>query len=216
MKAYKVTISGAYRKAKREIVNFDGLSGIVPFTDSDIMYMHLRSRYAPMWLTKDKRFKDRVSTMREVYVDSVEEVEHEFTFVGKDIREMSEEELQDLATAFDLRRIPLYRKSSLRETRVHAYMAYCESVLGKSIDKGDDFNLAEMPEVVVKFEKPRRNQQASVTNEEVISAYQAGDVSNPKANFDLDGLKQLAASKGIPHHPNIGYDKLYAKIFEAA
>ena len=31
--------------------------------------------------------------------------------------------------------------------------------------------------------------------------------------YTLASLKDLAKAKGITHHPNIGYDKLYAKVF---
>ncbi len=214
MKALNIKISGSYRKAKREIVDFDGLSGTIPFCDTDVALMHIRSRYAPMWIMNDKRFKDRLSSIREVHLDEMTETDSNFSYIGKDIKEMSHEELQDLATVFDLRRVPLYKKSSLRETRVWAYVSYAEHVNGEHIDnKAEDFNFADLPPLIV-LEGGRREESGKISNEDVIQAEQES-TSTPKQTMSLSDLKQIADQRGIKYSPNIGYDKLYERLYNA-
>ena len=214
MKALKVKLSGSYRKAKREIVDFEGIEGIVPFCDPDVAYMHIRKRYVPMWIAGKKEFTDRLSSVREVHVDEMEEIEHSFSYVGKDIKEMTFEELQDLATAFDLREIPLWKKTSLVHTRTIAYAAYSKKVLNAEVDyQGEGFSLANVPSVVVK-EGNRREKTGKVTNEDIINA-EMSSPSVPKHTMDLDDLKKIADQRGIEYHPNIGFDKLYERLYAA-
>ena len=105
--AYKVTLSGTYRNGANESVDFQEVTGFIPLVDEDMAQAMCVKRYAKVFITQDKRYKDRVTRTRSVYVDSMEPCYHEFSYVGKDIKQMTYEELQDLATAKDLRSIPL-------------------------------------------------------------------------------------------------------------
>jgi len=58
-KALKVTISGSYRTADREVIDFSGIEGVIPFTTQELAEMHIRKRYARMWIMKDSKFKQR-------------------------------------------------------------------------------------------------------------------------------------------------------------
>lgn len=216
MKALKVTISGDYRKSKRDIVDFEEVTGVIPACDHDVAYLHIRSRYVPMWIGRSEKYKDRLQSVRAVHLDELKETAAEFSFVGKDIKEMSHEELQDLATAYDLRRVPLYKKSGLRETRTIAYVEYHNAVakVGAPLDmRSSDFDYNSLPSLKA-TEGSRRDLTRKKTNDEVITAEMAGD--NSEQVISLDELKKIAEQKGIQHHPNIGYDKLYAKIFQQA
>lgn len=183
LKAYKVSISGTYRAADREYIDYDKIEGYIPFTDYDHAEAMVRKRYALMWITKDERYKKRVQTVREVYIDSIEEVEAEFSFVGKNILDLNYEELQDLATAKDLRAVPLYKKGGIRQAQTVAYAHYSEKVLGVEVDyKEVGFNIAKEPPIFADA-GAERHVIAPLTNEQVIDMEQ-------KSTNAKDGVKK--------------------------
>lgn len=211
-KALKVTISGSYRTNDYKIVDFSELTGFIPFTDEEIATMHIRGRYARMWVMKDPKFKDRLVDTRECHIDAMEECEHDFSYLGKDIRSMTQEELQDLATAKDLRLIPLYKKGSEREARTKAYAAYSEHVLKRVVKyKEAGFNLMKMPPIVVKDGGWRADDTRKLTNEEVMDTEET--VGSPKTSLTREELEQLARNQGIEFHPKISNDNLYKRIY---
>lgn len=243
MPLLKVTISGSYRTASGEIVDFDGVTGTIPHVDEDLAKMHVRGRYAHPWVKNakkkdgEKAYEERIDSMRQVFIDHIEEVEGESSFAGKNIKELTFEELQDLATAKDLRRIPLPKDISgvdLREMRAQAYMDYASSVLGlddtakvdqdnpqpveERINPGmEGYNFAALPDIKLDGER-RRDTSQKITNEEMIRAEQKQTKlgSTPKSTLTLDDLKELAKTKKIPFHPNIGFDALYDKLYKGA
>mgnify|MGYP003385335116 CR=1 FL=1 len=226
-KALKITISGSYRTADHKVVDYQAVSGIIPFCDEDVAFMHIKSRYAPIWITTDGRYqKDRVYSVRETYVDSIEEIEHEFSYVGKDIKLMTAEELQDLATAKDLREIPLWRKGSVRHAQNIAYAQYSKLVLGKKIDhRKEGFNVAKLPPIIVGAEI-RKDTTRKMTNDEYLSRAETNNVSDSDEFEDdeledetaltLPELKEIAKRKGITFHPTIGRDALYKRVYPDA
>lgn len=240
-KALKITISGSYRNSKNEAIDFSEITGVIPYTTEDHAKMHVRGRYAAMWIaqakdrkTGEKLYKERLDSLRQVFIDSIEEVDEDFSYVGKDIKQMSYEELQDLATAKDLRRISLPKELSgvdLREMREMAYMDYAAKILGMNdtnrldpknplpveerinpLIEGYDF--AKLPPLVVDGEL-RIDKTKKITNEEMLEleANTTSLTSKPGSNLTLDGLRKIAHEKGIKFHPNIGFDALYEKIF---
>lgn len=213
-KHLQVTISGAYNNSKRELVDFDNVVGIIPFVDEDLAKMHVRGRYASMWIkaalnqkTKESRYPDRIDQVQLVYIDKIEEVDtDDLPYIGKDVKEMDYEDLQDLATAFDLRRIPLHKGASLREMRALAYVEYAMQVLGRSdLDVNDEaFNFAELPELVVGKAGKRRDQTKKVTNEEVIEGEEKNSsTASPETTMTLEDLEQLAKDKKINVPPSV-------------
>lgn len=224
VKALQVTISGSYRTATKEVVDFDDLTGIVPYVDEDVAIMHVRRRYAIMWITGlkdeagDKVYPKRVDSMRQVFIDDIKEVDVEqFSYVGKDIKELSFPELQDLATAKDLRLIPLPKETSgisLREMRVRAYADYSEKVKGAPIDyKSNEFNYAKLPSMIVDGDV-RVDMSEKISNEEIISSEQKSpSTDDPRSRFTLDELKQLAQQKGIRGYQNMKFETLYKKLY---
>jgi hypothetical protein len=224
-KMLEVTISGNYKTANNDIVEFEDLKGVIPFTDDEHAAMHVRRRYAVPWvkaaLKKDgeKLYPARVEKMRQVWIDDIKEVKGKLSFAGKDIKEMSYEELQDLATAKDIRLIPLPKEvsgMSLREARTRAYAGYSEIVLNETIDfRASGFNFAKLPPLVVGDTNSRIEKSEKLTNDEVIEA----EINNPDpvskvgSKLTLEELKALADSKNIKYHHNIGFDKLHAKLY---
>lgn len=153
-KTIKVTISGSYRSANRQIESFDNVEGLMPNLAEDKATQMAIKRYARIWIGKEKdkdgqpKYK-HIAAIRQVFVDSVEDNEEspndQLSYVGKDIMEMNFEELQDLAAANDLNGIPLYKTGSLVTARRIAFSEYAIKVLELEeyapADKQEKFNL---------------------------------------------------------------------------
>lgn len=216
----KVTISGSYRTADRDIVDFEGVTGLVPDADEDIVAMHVRRRHAPMWIgaetDKDgnKKYNRRVHSIRECFVDDMEKVDGTPSYVGKDIKEMTYEELQDLALGKDLRNIPLFKKASLRVTRERAYLAYSGAHGQPVDDKAEGYNYAKLPKLLVDG-AVRRETEGKISNETLIQLEQ-NSTGNPKDTMTLEDLKKVADGAGIKYHHNIGIEKLRALVLGAS
>lgn len=214
-KAYKVTISGSYRTNDYKIVDFSGVEGIIPFQDEEIATMHIRDRYARMWIMKDSKFKERLVSTRECHIDNLEACDHDFSYLGKDIREMSQEELQDLATAKDLRLIPLYKIGSEREARTRAYAAYSAQVLMQPVKYQEaGFNLMKQPPLIINDGSWRRDNTRKLSNEEIMDGEEV--IGATKTSLSRMELEQIAKSQNITYHPSISDMKLHQRIYGQA
>lgn len=213
-KILKVKISGTYRDHDKNKYDYAGVYGEIPFCDEDIAKMHVKDRFAIMWLKMDKRYKaPAANTVASVWFDDIEVGEGALSFANKEIRQLTFEELQDLATAYDLRRIP-NKKTSIRDMQEKAYIAYSTIVLGKPINVKDPaYNFAKLPPLHVK-EGVRRDNTKKVTNEEIIEA-EMKSTSEPKTTLTMDELKTLAREKNIDISYNPSFDELYAQLYAA-
>lgn len=224
MKALKITISGSYRNSKREHFDFEELTGVIPFVDQDLAKMHVRDRYAHLWIRNaknpdgSKKYEDRVEETRTVHFDAIEETEVDtFSFIGKDIKEMGHEDFQDLATANDLRTIPLPKEISgvdLRELRTEAYAAYALRYFKEDIGhKKVDFDFSKLKPLVV-GSTSSRDQMVRLTNEETLELQgRPADIKTLKSTLSMDDLKGIAKNKNIEHPPGASYDELHALIY---
>tara|TARA_R110000851_G_scaffold246062_1_gene398770 strand:- start:11461 stop:12177 length:717 start_codon:yes stop_codon:yes gene_type:complete len=237
MKALKITVSGSYKTANGEIIDFEDVTGVTPHVDDQHAKMHVRDRYASEWVRDamdgDKKlYPQRIDIMRQVFIDDIEEIEHDFDYVGKDIKKMTYEDLQDLATVKDLRVIPLPKKISgvdIREMRTKAYLEYSAKVNGRVIDTnnpepefsskvGDrlQFDFAKCPAIIVGDAESRVETSQKITNDDILNAEMKNrDLSDKslKTSLSMDEMKAMAKEKGITHHWNIGEDKLYSLLF---
>lgn len=225
VKKYRAVISGSYRASNKDVIDFDDLVVYLPYTDEDVALMHIRGRYAVMAITKakkqdgEKRFPLRVEDLRQVFIDSLKVVEgDQFSFVGKDIKELDYDELQDLATAKDLRRIPLPKELSgvsLREMRSTAYASYSEEILGtKKIDDEQLARFHDLPEIKADG-VTRRDRTIKMSNDEIIDREQAKQDligGKSKDNLTMAELKHLAQTKNVKFYDSISFDELYAKV----
>lgn len=210
--AFKVTISGTYRNSKKEVFDFEGVTGYIPYVEDEVATAAVIKRYAYMWVKEHKDTKERLATIREVFVDDMEQTEYAFSYVGKNIKEMSYEELQDLATAKELRAIPLWKKGGLRQARVVAYAEYSEKLLGREIDyKKEGFNFAKLPALLADG-TTERNVAKTFSNDEILDMEQ-DNTSTGKPNFSREELEQMANEKGITFNAAITDEKLYQKVF---
>ena len=215
--ALKVTISGNFRNSKKEYIDFEGVEGFIPRVEEEFATAAIRKRYALMWIMADKRFPERPHSLREVFIDEMTETEHEFTFVDKDIKQMSYEELQDLAVCKGLRNIPLYKKSSIRGTREVAYVEFANRCLGLGINKKDpDFDYNALPALTVDA-VVEKNIKRPMTPEESLEVLAAPvSVKDDGTKIKLPSREQLvrmAKDRDVKFHPSITDEKLYDKLF---
>ena len=224
------TISGSYYNSRDEVIDFDAIKGKIPYCDEEngVGSMHVRGRFAEKWIKEqlnddgDPKYPDRIKKLRQVFIDDVQETTGKLSFVGKNIKELSLDEMQELAVAKDLRFIPLPNAGlSKRDILIRCYVAYAEKVLMKTIKYQEaDFNFAKLPAIILDG-GTRIDTSEKITNDEMIEREQKDtSTDDPKKRFSLAELKQLANSK------NIGYDKeldkdmlfeyLYSKLFSKA
>jgi len=237
MKSLEVTISGSYKTSSGEIVDFENVKGFIPFVDDEHAKMHVRSRYATEWIRNlkdrngDKVYSNRIDTMRQVFIDDIKQDDTKFSFVGKNIKDMSYDELQDLATSKDIRRIPLPKSLSgvdLREMRTQAYLGYSDKCLGVNINVNNPlpqhsskvgdrltFDFAKLPDLFVEDSEARVDLSQKVTNDEMIDMEMKpmNEAETPKSHLTLADLKNIADTKNISYHHKIGFDKLYGMLF---
>jgi len=231
-KTIKVTISGSYRSANRQIESFDGVVGYMPNLDEDKATQMAIKRYARIWVSKelnkdgDPKYK-HISNIRQVFVDSIEDNEEKpnavLSYVGKDIMEMNFEELQDLAAANDLNGIPLYKTGSLATARRIAFSEYAIKVLELEeyapSDKQEKFNLYDHRtsgfnprkfENIIADDKIRRQDSHKVSLEEGIQ--QEAEPVRRKAGKDVGDAPKgsritFEQLKAIAIQRNIAFNK---------
>jgi hypothetical protein len=182
---------------------------IVPFQAVDVAKMHVQARQLPMILTAMAAKKSgelalkSIKNIKTAYLISSEEVEHEFSFEGKDIRTLTFEEIQDVVVMFDLREVPLYKVGGLREQLNALYGIYSQKVLGKPIKyKEEYFTVADMPPIYVGKNSRVEREVKPVFKEEAVEAQ----------TDSLEALKRIADSKGVKYHHRAGYDTILELI----
>jgi len=210
MKALKVTIYGDYATEEGKRLDFSGLEGVLPKVDEDLALQAIRTRYAPMWLSLSDKYPARVKKIRGCFVEEMQEVEHNFSFSGKNIKQMSVEELQDLAVAYQIRRIPLYKKGSLADARMIAYVEYALKVNGKKINDKEEGFAAEFMKLpaLIAGDEIRNDRIIAKTNEEVLN-----EEAKQTSALTLDDLKNILTERGVKFDGRCGYDKLYSLAF---
>lgn len=214
MKATKLILSGSYKDSLKNVIDFENIEVVLPTTEEDIAFLHVRNRYLPSVIAADKKFDKAVDRIRQVFLEGSEKVEQEFSFFGKDIKEMASSELQDLATFYDFRKVPLPRTASLRSIRFTAYAEYRARIqrapLPKEIDENMFADLEPLKAVHKMAERSKAPQ--TMTIEDMIKLEESKALD---ASLTLDQLKDIATKKNIPFAPNIGYDTLRAKLLAA-
>lgn len=214
-KLVKVKVSGSFRNGNNEIIDFSDLEGVVPSTDEARVNMHVQSRYLPMWISSSKEIKDRPKRIRQVFIDYVSsEFDGKLSCVGKNIKELSFEEIQDLATLKDLRAIPLYKNGSLRDSRIKALYEYSKEILGEELKK--DIKLDDLPNIIVAdgakyYERGNINNDVSIALEARKSGMTA-ELPKQEDFISFEELKVMAKSNGVTFHPNISYEKLKERV----
>lgn len=251
-KTLKVTISGSYKASDGEIESYDNVTGIIPrlqtepakgdkISKADQMIIR---RYAVIWVgqvrkkgvdgkpTEEAKYK-RVTRMRQVYIDSIEDNDESpnavLSYIGKNVMQMNFEELQDFAAANDLSGVPLYKVNSLAHARRVAWSEYARKILKyigpEFMWTNEEFN-PHQHEPIIADDKIRmsgihvanieetidREAARRSTTKEVDSAPEASTGSR----LSFDQLKAIADEKKITYHKGISFDALYKKVYAVA
>lgn len=209
---YELEISGYFTTgANGDKIDFDGVKVYLPSCNLDNALSYIKYRVGAWYIKQDERYSDyRIDNLTVVYIDTEpKKVEKENPISNKSVKEMNFFELQMFAIQHNLFLVPLINQVSLREAKEKALREYYEKVLRNPLK--DDLLYGNIPDVKVK-------------EDEIIIAEDVKRIDSDKAinislkkeegrDFSFEELKKLAKESGIDFHPNIGYDKLYSKIF---
>lgn len=226
-KLLEVTISGSFIASDGELESYENVKCVIPALSPEKAEQMVRKRYAKMFIPQEKKADGetpkykRINRLREVFIDSIEDGEGEkpLSYVGKNILDMTAEEIQDFAAANDLAAVPLYKSGSIVQARRVAYAEYANQVLGmdpKIKFTDPDFNPAKLPPIVAREEVHQSNVhvapiEESLDLEQLILNQQAK--AGQQSPLTLDQLKAIAKQKNISFNPNIGYKALYDKLY---
>jgi hypothetical protein len=209
---YELEISGYFTTgANGDKVDFDSVKVYLPSCNLDNALSYIKYRVGAWYIKQDERYSDyRIDNLTVVYIDTEpKKVEKENPISNKSVKEMNFFEIQMFAIQHNLFLVPLINQVSLREAKEKALREYYEKVLRNPLK--DDLLYGNIPDVKVK-------------EDEIIIAEDVKRIDSDKAinislkkeegrDFSFEELKKLAKESGIDFHPNIGYDKLYSKIF---
>lgn len=101
---------------------------------TDCLESHLKKRYVPMMIAKTKNLKDPFERLVSFRLVNYEKNNKPNPLKGKDIFELNEWEVQELARTFNLFEIPLPFTTTLSELRQKAAFQYLKRVKGLNID----------------------------------------------------------------------------------
>jgi hypothetical protein len=209
--AYRVKLSGTYTVGD-DVLDFYDLTGYIPANTETIVAAAAVKRYATMWLKIKNKGKVNVSRIREVFVDEMTPCRHEFSYAGKDIRNLSLEELQDVAVAYDLREAPLYKTSSLLASRKKVYGLYCKYILEEATDtNAESFSLQQAKPAILEADDYQDNTL-------VRAIAQDHDARTKSPEQELDGISReklfgMAQRMGIKVPDNARYEQVYKLVF---
>lgn len=135
----KVTISGYYLSNGNK-VDYSGVECQVPECPESYLLSEVINRVVPQ---KFADAKQSYSAPGKCYIDKVTKNKLKPSYNGKNIKELGWAELEDLAIAYTLREVPLFRSSSLVDARIKAYKEFCNKVKGMNLKDGFDYHNAE-------------------------------------------------------------------------
>lgn len=130
---FKITVEGVYESdtgsGQRQYEGYSYDFSISKPTERGIM-THIQRRFIPYLIGKDKAKVSKIfSRLRTCIITNTQTVDDKKSIIGKDINELTEWEIQDLACLFDLYEVPLPHTCSITEMREKAIIAYMKTVL---------------------------------------------------------------------------------------
>lgn len=130
MAVFEYTVEGIYETDKGNGKDYTPFSFVIRLSRfyEDGAGSHILRRFLPILIRKQKN-KPLLSGIRSWLITDVKKVSDEFPLEGKDISEMDEQEIQELACMYDLFEIPLPNTVSISELRNKAMIAYMKKVL---------------------------------------------------------------------------------------
>ena len=130
MAVFEYTVEGIYEIDKGsgvDLKNFEFKIKLARFTDKGAG-THILRRFLPI-LIREQKNGALFSKIRHWLITDVKKVSDDFPLGGKEIAEMNEQEIQELACMYDLYEIPLPATTSITELREKAQIAYMKKVL---------------------------------------------------------------------------------------
>lgn len=113
------------------------------------LFTHALRRHAPYLIQKDKKNKALFSRIQALNIADIKVLNEPCYLEGKNIEELNDWEIQDLACLYDLYDIPLhgfYSLGELREKAVIAYMQYVLNIPMKTNKEKDALDFFEKQE----------------------------------------------------------------------
>lgn len=98
---------------------------------------HILRRFLPI-LIKNMKYKPLLSGIRHWVITDIQKISDDFPLEGKEIADLNEYELQELACMYDLFEIPLPSTTAISELREKAQQAYMKRVLKIPMEKIQD------------------------------------------------------------------------------
>ncbi|MCD8378064.1 MAG: hypothetical protein LUB59_04670 [Candidatus Gastranaerophilales bacterium] len=89
---------------------------------------HIAKRFIPMLVANDKSKKTIFSRLRSFNIISIKETDDKDSIIGKNIDELNDWQIQDLACTFDLYEVPLWGKHTFTVIKEKATSAYLKKV----------------------------------------------------------------------------------------
>lgn len=129
----EVTVEGVYESdigsGQKKYQNFNYNFEISREIEQGIE-THVLRRFVPYLISNDKnKAKIPFSRIKSFIITDVKKNDKKSPIIGKDIKELSAWDIQDLACLFDLYKVPLHGKFSITELKNRTILAYMEKVL---------------------------------------------------------------------------------------
>jgi hypothetical protein len=151
----KVTCSGAF-VSNGENIDFQDFEMVMPECPDE--WVQTAAMHRSFARLASVHFKKPVESIYSLYVTDVKrglttknkegkETKLEPSIIGKNIKDLTWEELQEFAIMFCLREVPLWRKGDLRQARIKAYKSYVKEIMGQDI--GNEFKYDIAPDIKV-------------------------------------------------------------------
>lgn len=235
-KTLKIICSGSFKASDGDIESFDNVVGIIPAVDEDKARQMVNKRYAQIWIgqakkkvngveTDEGKYK-RVTKVRTVDIDSIEDNDDVLDYIGMNVLEMNWEQLQDFATANDLSAVPLFKTASLHHARKVAWSEAARKIMGWV---GPEFMWTDQTfrpaahEPIIADGVIRRAGGHVADIEETIDREalalqgkaKASVTDTSKSQLTLPQLKAIADEKKVTYHATIGWQQLFDKIYKA-
>lgn len=130
MATYKYTVEGIYETDKgsgKDYTSFNYEITLSRFRESGAG-THILRRFLPLLIKKDKK-NPLLSKIKQWLITDCKMVDDKFKLEGKNINELNEYEIQELACMYDLYEIPLPSTTSITDLREKASQIYMKKVL---------------------------------------------------------------------------------------
>lgn len=130
MATYKYTVEGIYETDKgsgKDYTSFNYDITLSRFREGGAG-THILRRFLPLLIKKDKK-NPLLSKIKQWLITDCQKVDDKFKLEGKNINELNEYEIQELACMYDLYEIPLPSTTSITDLREKATLIYMKKVL---------------------------------------------------------------------------------------